>query len=222
MKSALPPLVPRPTRHRVFEDIENRVRSIKTVPDLQILTGRSVWSVYRRALSRFWRGWWWLTAAAFFGLFAALFGIQCSMPHYVVAGVILVVGGPFGLAISYAMRSFSTSTLVLITDRAQLIIVVKRRWGRVVVSPTDHWLDRRKIAGKIVKGQATQFRRSVLEALIESITNYEFSFKARAANKIVRNTYSEDLAALGLDPAPSWSTKTCSPHLRPHDSPRIG
>lgn len=105
----------------------------------------------------------------------------------------------------YAWRSSRAGqqrTLTLTTDKAHLVIVAKTRRGKLVLEPTDHWVDRRRIDGEIVKGQATEFRREVLRVMIGYVIDTGAVVKARAANAKVRKVYADDLDALGFDPEP--------------------
>ncbi|MDF2919721.1 MAG: hypothetical protein K0S70_3938 [Microbacterium sp.] len=173
---------------------------MKTVPELRVLVGGDVWSVYGRAL----RSLWFRKQFVFvlYGLAAAALiavGIRAGDVAPAVTGVTLLAVIPVSLAGMYLHRAARpAASITLVTDRAHLALALKKRRGRVKIVPTDHWVDRCKIRGEAVRGQATEFRREVLRLLIE----HDATVTARAANPRVRNLYENVLRALHLDPAP--------------------
>lgn len=122
-----------------------------------------------------------------------------------VVGVLVIVLVPIGYWVVHAWLASKRGqrrTLTLTTDKAHLVIGAKVRRGTLVLKPTDHWVDRRKIRGEIVRGQAIEFRRAVLRVMLDYAIETDAVVKARATNPKIRLLYAADLTALGLDPEP--------------------
>jgi hypothetical protein len=185
-------------------DVAGRLRAMNTVPELRVLVGREVRGIYGRALRSLWFRWralivLYAVAAAFF----IIEGVRRGDVALTAGGVVLAVLIPGALAVVYLYRAARPdASLTLVTTRAHLVLAFKRRRGRLTIAPTDHWVDRRRIGGQLVRGQATAFRREVLRILMQYLIEHDATVTARAANPRVRKLYEDDLTALDLDPAP--------------------
>lgn len=175
-----------------------------TVPELRVLVGREVRGIYGRALRSIWFRW--RVLIVLYAVTAAFFiiaGVRRGDVALTTGGMALAAFIPGALAGVYLYRAARPdASLTLVTDRAHLVLAFKRRRGRLRIVPTDHWVDRRRIGGETVRGQATAFRREVLHILMQYLIEHDATVTARAANPRVRKLYEDDLTALNLDPAP--------------------
>ncbi|MFC7925178.1 DUF6338 family protein [Microbacterium laevaniformans] len=187
-------------RREVASDLRARFQALAHVPGLTILTGRRVWLVYWRALCAIWRGrlrvrFW--TVNALGALFVGA-GIAFGDTLVLGGGIATLLFTPAALAVIYSLRSRSGHAIVLATDRAHLVVSVKRRRGLTMVEPTDHWVDRPRNG----KQQAQAFRRAVLGELVRHVLVFDTLVKARAGHPVVRDLYERDIRSLGLNPQP--------------------